>query len=123
MNEENIEKIKKYLELEDYKFLNIEAVEQAKEICVAKVCEVLGIKYTYNYKGKLFQNFSSVMAEAVCNKLKINLKIADDNLRLVKYNGINFVDKARSFLDAEDIDEATLDIFNFVDKNKKLLLQ
>ena len=122
MNEENIEKIKKYLELEDYQFSTFEAVEQAKEICVAKLCEVLGIKYSYNYKGIMFQIFSSVMAEAVCNKLKINLKIADDNLRLVKYNGINFVDKARSFLDNEHIDEATLDIFNFVDKNKKLLL-
>jgi len=123
MNEENIEKIKKYLELESYQFSTFEAVEQAKEICVAKVCDVLGIKYTYNYKGKMFQIFSSVMAEAVCNKLKINLKIADDNLRLVKYNGINFVDKAKSFLECEDIDEATLDIFNLVDKNKKLLLQ
>lgn len=123
MNEENIDKIKRYLELEYFKFSTTDAVEQAKETCVAKLCEVLGIKYTYNYKGIMFQIFSSVMAEAVCNKLKINLKIADDNLRLVKYNGVNFVEKAKSFLDAEDIDEATLDIFNFVDKNKKLLLQ
>ena len=44
MNEENIEKIKKYLELESYQFSTFEAVEQAKEICVAKLCEVLGIK-------------------------------------------------------------------------------
>jgi hypothetical protein len=90
---------------------------------VAKLCEVLGISCVVNYKNKMFEIFSSVMAEAVCQKLNIKKHIASDNIRLVKYNGINFVEKAKEFLDVEDIEEATLDIFNFVDENKSLLLE
>ncbi len=122
MNEDNVKEIKQFLELYDFKFMTQEEVEQAKEMCVAKLCEVLGIGYAYNYKGQMFQIFSSVMAEAICQKLKINKKIASDSLRLIKYNGINFIEKAKMFLDTKDIEEATLDIFNFVDENKKLLL-
>ena len=120
--DENANKVKNYLELENCKISSMEEVEQIKEMCVAKLCEVLGIDFVYNYKNKMFQIFSSVMAEAICQKLNIHKHIAPDDLRLIKYNGINFVEKAKSFIDAEDIEEATLDIFNFVDKNKNLLL-
>lgn len=119
---ENTCKVKKFLEMEDYNFSRNEESEQIKEICVAKLCDVLGIECAYNYQNKMFQIFSSVMAEAVCQKLKISKHIANDSIRLIKYNGINFVEKAKHFLDMEDVDEATLDIFNFVDENKNLLL-
>lgn len=119
---EDIKKIKTFLEMENYKFSRTEIEEQIKEICVAKLCEVLGIECAYNYKNQMFQIFSSVMAEAVCQKLKIQKHIANDSLRLIKYNGINFIDKAKQFLENEDIEEATLDIFNFVDENKKFII-
>lgn len=122
MNENNVNEIKQFLEISDFKFVSNEKVEQAKEMCVAKLCEVLGIEYAYNYKGIMFQIFSSVMAEAICQKLKINKIIASDSLRLFKYNGVNFIEKAKMFLETKDVEEATLDIFNFVDENKKLLL-
>ena len=122
MSENNVKEIKQFLELNDFSFISKEETEQAKEMCVAKLCEVLGIEYAYNYKGVMFQIFSSVMAEAIYQKLKINKQIASDSLRLIKYNGINFIEKAKMFLESKDIEEATLDIFNFVDENKKLLL-
>ena len=122
MNEENLKEIRRFLELNDFQFEPEEEIEQAKAMCVAKLCEVLGIGCAYNYKGPMFQIFSSVAAEAVCQKLKIKKQIAEDRIRLFKYNGINFIEKAKLFLDTYDIDEAILDIFNFVDKNKHLLL-
>ena len=109
MNEENLKEIRRFLELNDFKFEPEEEIEQAKAMCVAKLCEVLGIGCAYNYKGPMFQIFSSVMAQAICQKLKINKNIATDNLRLVKYDGVNFIEKAKRFLDTEDIEEATLD--------------
>lgn len=119
---EDINKIKTFLEMEEYNCSLTEVEEQIKEICVAKLCEVLGIGCAYNYKNQMFQIFSSVMAEALCQKLKIQKHIASDNLRLIKYNGINFIEKAKQFLDNTDIEEAVLDIFNFVDENKKLII-
>ena len=123
MNEEITNKVKKFLEIEGYNFSLKDETEQIKEICVAKLCEVLGISCVVNYKNKMFEIFSSVMAEAIYQKLEIKKHIASDNIRLVKYNGVNFVEKAKEFLDIEDIEEATLDIFNFVDENKNLLLE
>ena len=122
MKEETVNKIKNFLELESCEIFSLDESEQIKEMCVAKLCEVLGIACVYNYKNQMFDIFSKVMAEAVCEKLKIQMRIAGDNLRLVKYNGVNFIEKAKMFLTTEDIEEATLDIFNFVDKNKKFLL-
>ncbi len=122
MVDENTEKVKKFLEMEGYNFSLNEENEQIKEICVAKLCDVLGIECAYNYQNQMFQIFSSVMAEAVCQKLNIKKHIAKDSIRLFKYNGINFVETAKKFLDEKEIDEATLDIFNFVDENKNLLL-
>lgn len=118
-----INKIKDYLDIEDESKDFISCEEKVKELCVAKLCNVLGLKRTYNYKNEMFKLFSCVMAEALCEKFKFSKHIADDCIRLVKYNGVNFVDKAKQFLDMEDIDEATLDIFNFVDKNKSLIIK
>ena len=122
MVDNEAEKVKKFLGMEEYDFSLDDENEQLKEICVAKLCNVLGIEFAYNYKNEMFQIFSSVMAEAICQKLKIKKQIAEDRIRLIKYNGINFIEKAKYFLDTEDVDEATLDIFNFIDENKHMLL-
>lgn len=122
MFDDNIEKFKNFLEMEKYHFSLEDENEKIKEMCVAKLCEVLGIEFAYNYKNQMFQIFSSVLAEAICQKLKIKKQIAEDRIRLFKYNGINFVERAKYLLDTEDVDEAILDIFNLVDNNKHLLL-
>lgn len=123
MVEDNIKKIQEFLQLKRYNCSRIEEDEQIKEICVAKLCEILGIECEYNYKNQMFQIFSSILAQAICEKLKIKKNIASDSIRLFKYNGINFIEKAKMFLNSEDVDEAVLDIFNYVDEHKNLIIE
>ena len=123
MVEDNIKKIQEFLQLKRYNCSRIEEDEQIKEICVAKLCEILGIECEYNYQNQMFQIFSSILAQAICEKLKIKKNIASDSIRLFKYNGINFIEKAKMFLNSEDVDEAVLDIFNYVDEHKNLIIE
>ena len=123
MVEDNIKKIQEFLQLKRYNCSRIEEDEQIKEICVAKLCEILGIECEYNYQNQMFQIFSSILAQAICEKLKIKKTIASDSVRLFKYNGINFVEKAKMFLNSEDVDEAVLDIFNYVDEHKNVIIE
>lgn len=123
MVEDNIKKIQEFLQLKRYNCSRIEEDEQIKEICVAKLCEILGIECEYNYQNQMFQIFSSILAQAICEKLKIKKTIASDSVRLFKYNGINFVEKAKMFLNSEDVDEAVLDIFNYVDEHKNAIIE
>ena len=51
---DSVEKVKKFLEMEKYNFSSDEETEQIKEICVAKLCEVLGISCVVNYKNRMF---------------------------------------------------------------------
>lgn len=97
------------------------AEEGVKEICVAKLCETIGIRCCYNYKSLFFECFSEIMGQAVCDKLRINLIIARDELRLCRYEHLNFVENVRCYLETESIHEAFVDAFNFVDNHKNLI--
>ena len=116
-----IEQIKDFLHLTDYKCESVSFEENVKEMCVAKLCYELGIKCGYYYKNTFFEFFSTCMAEVVCLKLNIKRHVAQDNIRLFKYRGVNFIDSCYQILNREDISEAVLDVFTFLDKHKYLL--
>ena len=61
------------------------------------------------------------MGEAVCEKVSIKVRIASDELRLVKFNHINLVRETKNYLDTESVEEAFLDAFELVDEFKYLI--
>ena len=95
--------------------------EEIKELCVAKLCHIVGLTGKYNYKSNFFEFFSSIMGEALCEKLEIKMHIASDALRLFKYEGINLVKETKKYLDEECVEEAFLDAFNLLDRFKDLI--
>lgn len=97
-------------------------LDAIKELCVARLCKAIGLtKGVYNHKSEFFNFFATIMGEAVCEKLGINLRVACDELRLVRYNNINFVKEFKSYLDTKTQEEAFLDAFELVDDNKYLI--
>lgn len=97
--------------------------EGIKELCVAKLCQTIGITCDYNYKSEFFEFFSTITGQAVCDIMNLNLNIASDELRLFRYDNLNLVEYVKFLLNSEDYYEAFLDAFNFVDKYKYLKTQ
>lgn len=119
--EQIISKVCKFLKLDSGEISSENVEETIKELCVKKLCKTVGLTGAYNYKSDFFEFFSSIVGEAVCVKLNIKIHIAGDDLRLVKYEKLNLIDEVYSFLEKEDIEEAILDAFNFVDRFKSLI--
>ena len=113
-----LKKVKDFLNIQNFSVHNISLKENIKEICVAKLCDVVGIKCAYNYKNEFFNYFSSVTGEAICQLLNIPIVIAEDNLRLFKYNHINLVEKVKEMLNNNFLEDAYIDVFQFLDNNK-----
>ena len=115
------QKVKEFLELDNFLFDNqISVSENIKNICCKKLCNVVGINCKCNYKNKFFDYFANITGEAVCQKLNIPITIADVKYRLVKYNGINFVDKVKELLNNDFLEASFVDIFQFLDEYKYL---
>lgn len=112
---------KKFLKLNEYVIHSDELLEQLKELCVARLCKSVGIRCDYNYKSPFFEFFSAITAEALCEKLGFLFHVASDDLRLVKYEGVNLIQGVKKCLEQEDVDEAFIDAFNFVDNHKYLM--
>lgn len=94
--------------------LNSDILEDnIREICVAKLCQTMGLNCEYNFKNGFFDNYSIITGEVVCERLNIRMHVANDNLRLIRYQKINFVQYVRDLFDVEDVDEAIIDAFNF----------
>ena len=120
-NEQIVDKVCLFLKLKHKNLTSSTIEEQIKELCVAKLCGLVGISGSYNYKSKFFEFFSSIVAQAVCEVLTIKLTIASGELRLFKYDGINLVEEVKYLLNTKYIDEAFLDAFDLVDKFKFLI--
>ena len=119
---ENILKdICNYLGVKQVDFSGATLKEMIKELCVARLCKAVGITGKYNYKSSFFDFFSSIMGEAVCDKLKLKIHVASDELRLIKYERINLIEKVKLFLENETTEEAFIDAFNLADKFKYLI--
>lgn len=130
MNENNMKcteedkivaEVREFLGLKDYNLHSSNIEDSVMEMCVARMCQAIGVKCHYNQENRFFRFFSSFMGQAVSNKLNQKLKIAPDELRLFRYNGINFVLSAEQLLDSEDMDEAFIDAFNLADDNKNVM--
>lgn len=120
-NNEIIKKVCEFLNLK-HNINNSDSIENfIKESTVKKLCEVVGLTGKYNHESPFFKFFSNIMGEAVCEVLNIKIRIACDELRLVKYCGINLVDKSVGYLKTESVEEAFLDTFEMVDKFKFLV--
>lgn len=116
-----VAEICKFLGLERPKMYSHTVIDAVKELCVARLCKSIGITGTYNYKSDFFNFFSSIMGEAVCEKLNLKIHVASDALRLVKYEHINLVEEAKAYLNNETIEEAVIDTFNLADRFKYLI--
>ena len=119
-NEQTIKRVCDFFRFEKPKITSLNLKDAIKEICVARLCKAIGLS-TYNFKSDFFDFFSNIMGEAVCEKLSINVRIASDELRLVKYNHINLVKETKGYLDNETVEEAFIDAFNLVDNFKYLI--
>jgi len=115
------QKIKDFLEIQSFSYNEtISLVDNIKKICVKKLCNVIGIKCEINYKNSFFNYFSTITGEAVCQLLNLPIVVAEDSYRLFKYNHINFIEYVKNLLKGECLEEAYIDVFQFLDSNKHL---
>jgi len=119
--EEIIKKVCEFLQCNKPVITSSETTEIIKEICVARLCGIVGLTGRYNYKSKFFNFFSSIMGEAISLKLNLKIRIASDELRLFKYERINLIDETIKYLNTESIEEAFLDTFELADKFKDIV--
>lgn len=96
-------------------------IDAIKQVCVAKLCKVVGIRSNYNYKSRFFDFFSGIVGQAVCDKLNLPVVVAPDKFRFIRYDGINFVKRATELLNNPDIEDAFIDLFNLIDDHKNLM--
>ena len=116
-----IRKIEEFLNIKQSNNCLLILRDQIKHLCIDKLCAVIGIKCKCNYESKFFSYFSSVVGQAVCQTLNIPIIIAEDKFRLIRYEHINFVERAVKILQENEIEEAFIELFEFLDKHKKIL--
>ncbi len=121
MNNNICEKVGDYLKINPDSLQSTDVKERVRELCVAKLCEVVGVHCKFNFRNDFFTFFSSFVGQAILNKLSLNLEIASKDLTIVRHDGINLVDEVVRLLNQEDMDDAFLDAFNLADDNKYLL--
>lgn len=115
-----LNRVKQFLCLNSFNVSSSDIKDAVKELCVARLCNIVGITGKYNYKSDFFNFFSSIVGEAICRKLNVRVQIASDELRLIKYEHINLIDEVERYLN-NSIEEAFLDSFNLVDNFKYLI--
>lgn len=118
----DLKNVRKYLEI-DEEIHGVSVEDEIRILCIKRLCKSLGIKCDFNYQNKYFYIFSCIVGEAICVKFNLRIHTAEDKLRLFRYNGINFVEKVKQYLETESIDEAFVDSFNFIDENKNIILK
>lgn len=123
LNKEVVDNISSFLKLKNYQIQSKTTKMAIQELCVVKLCRVVGLTGYFNYQSEFFSLFSNVMGEAICNHLGIRICIACDELRLIKYERINLIDCVKEFLLNESLEEAFLDAFELMDKFKYIIPQ
>ena len=111
-------KLESFLNFSPSFFKSESLTERVKEMCVAKLCNEIGIRCEYNYKSGFFNFFSSIMGQAISEKLNLNLCLDDYNLRFVKFENVNLVKTASSILEDKCVNEAFIDVYELADKYK-----
>ena len=116
-----IKKICNYFKMEVPNLDNQSIEEMVKRICIIRLCKAIGLSGVKDIRSDFFDFYSCVMGEAVCNKLNIKLKIASDELRFVKYNQVNLIERTENYLENEMLEEAIIDTFELVDEFKEVI--
>lgn len=119
---ETIKKVCDFVKLDVQTFESVDLKSVIKEICVLRLCKAICLPMFY-FKSDFFDFFACIMGEAICRKFSINLRIASDELRLVKYNNINLVNEVFNYLNNEVVEAAFLDAFHLVDKFSYIIPQ
>lgn len=120
-NAKIIKRVANYLQIEVPLKCNINLKEEIKRLCILRLCKSIGLSSKYNYTSNFFKNFSSIAGEAISQTLNLHLTIAEDKIRLFKYNKMNLVEKFIEYLDEDNMDESFIDLFLFFDKYQDLL--
>ena len=115
---ETMEKLGGFLNFMPTFFKSETLTERVKEVCVAKLCDKIGIRCEYNYKNQFFNFFSSIMGQAISEKLNLNLCLDEYNLRFIRFENVNLIKTAGTFLNEEEIDEAFIHVYELADKYK-----
>lgn len=130
MNNENMDEIERaqiiknicdFFKMEVPNLYNKSIEDAIKYICVVRLCKAIGLSGVKNIKSDFFDFYSCIIGEAVCEKLNIKLRIASDELRLVKYNQINLIDRAKQCLENDLLEEAIIDTFELADEFKEVM--
>ena len=121
--EQAVRSVAEFLRLPHVDGGSTDAKEQIKRLCVLRLMKAVGVDGKFNCKSDFFEFFATIMGEAVCERLNLKIRIAPDEVRLIKYENVNFVAAFKEYLDNEFLDEAFLDAFLLVDKHKDLILQ
>lgn len=121
--EQVLVQICEYLNYERAKLLSETLNEAVKELCVARLCQALGLSCAYNFKNEFFNFFSCIMGEVVANKLGHNLGIDEYNLKYVKVENINLIYCAHQMLENPNIDQAFIDVYNLALRFKHLIFE
>ena len=130
MNNENMDEIERaqiiknicdFFKMEVPNLDNKSIEDAVKYICVVRLCKAIGLSGVKNIKSDFFDFYSCIIGEAVCEKLNIKLRIASDELRLVKYNQINLIDRAKQCLENDLLEEAIIDTFELADEFKDVM--
>ena len=123
IREDEMQKIRHFLKVEDSELKSVDAEENIKELVVARLTKVIGINFSYNYDSMYFHLFSNVVGEAVGRMFDLKMTIGNPLVRFFKYNGVNLVDHAVEVLNQKKVDEAFLDLYNFTEDFKKFVPQ
>lgn len=105
----------------DYPEIDGGVEENVRAICVARLCKAIGIRCECNFKNAFFDFFSCIMGEVIVQKLGFRVKIDDYNLKYVKFEDVNLIYTASTFLENPNLDEAFINVYNLADKFKHLI--
>lgn len=126
--ENEIEKeqaVKKVCDFFQIEIPNVESLNMKDaiiEACLARLSKSIGVPRT-SLQSNFFNFFSIIMGEAICEKLAINVRIASDELRLIKYDHVNLISEVKDYFDNKIVEDAIWDTFNLVDKFQYIIPQ
>lgn len=119
--EEILSRACKFLNFERAKILSVTLKDGVKELCVARLCQALGVGCAYNFKNEFFNFFSCIMGEVVSNKLGHDLGIDEYKLKYIKVENTNLITSAQTMFENPNMDQAFIDVYNLAKRFKHLI--
>ena len=123
LNEQILLDICNFLQFERSKILSETLNDAIKELCVARLCQALGVGCAFDFKNEFFNFFSCIMGEVVSTKLGHNLGIDEYHLKFIKVENVNLIYAAATMIENPNLDEAFIDVYNLANKFKHLIFE